>query len=80
MFYRLFVIMVVVYFASPIALAAEPEAASKNEAQPEDVQIRKDLAAQLGLTAHEVVFGKPRNFRSESLNSLGLDPISDEAE
>lgn len=58
------------------ASADAPAADDDNE--PEEIMHRKGLAVHLGLSQQEVVFGKPRNFRSESLNNFGLDPITDE--
>ena len=85
---RLFLLAAVVYFA-PKAVSAKPietqralspieESEVASDDQPEEITHRRGLAVHLGLTSAEVVFGKPRNFRSKSLNNFGLDPITDE--
>lgn len=85
---RLFLLAAVVYFApksvsaktietQPV-LAPIEESEVESDNQPEEITHRSGLAVHMGLTPAEVVFGKPRNFRSESLNNFGLDPITDE--
>lgn len=86
MYLRLLLLAAVVYFASPKALAqtnsdqAEEtnETVIESDSDPEQITHRQTLAVHMGLTNTEVIFGKPRNFRAESLNSFGLDPIADE--
>jgi hypothetical protein len=53
------------------------EAVVENDNQPEEVVHRQSLAVYMGLTPSEVVFGKPRNFRSEGLNNFALEPITE---
>ena len=79
MYLRLILLAAIVYFASPKALAQEIESASiESSSEPEPITKKQSLAAHLGFTDQDVAFGQPRNFRAESLNNFGLDPITDE--
>ena len=48
--------------------------------EPETITRRADLAVYLGLSANDVVFGEPRNFRSESMNNFPLEPLNEAEE
>jgi hypothetical protein len=77
---RLFLLAAVVYFA-PKAVSAktiETETLVAPIEQSEEITHKRGLAVHMGLTPTDVLFGKPRSFRSESLNNFGLDPITDE--
>jgi|GEM_PF-5031252 len=84
---RFVLLAAVIYFAPKAVLAKtiesqpaskEMEEAVESASQPEEILHKQSLAVHMGLTQQEVVFGKPRNFRSESLNNFGLDPITEE--
>ncbi len=85
---RLFLLAAVVYFA-PKAVSAKTietetlvapieQSEVESDNQPEEITHKRGLAVHMGLTPTDVLFGKPRSFRSESLNNFGLDPITDE--
>jgi len=43
--------------------------------QPENIIRKQSLAVHLGLTPADVIFGVPRTFRSEPLNTFQLEPL-----
>jgi hypothetical protein len=82
MYLRLLLVGAVVYFAPKFAFAEEQagrstDSVAESQNQPEEVVHRQSLAVYMGLTPSEVVFGKPRNFRSEGLNNFALDPLTE---
>jgi hypothetical protein len=48
--------------------------------QVETIVRRADLAVHMGVADQEIVFGSPRNFRSESLNQNTLEPLDPNSE
>lgn len=76
------ILSALVYFA-PQVLAESDYAEEANDTvmetdgAPELIKNRQSFASFMGMTAKEVSFGEPRNFRAESLNNLQLDPLNE---
>lgn len=78
--FRIFLILTVVYFGQGAFAVQIPDEQNKPATgdEPEKIIARESLATHLGLGPQDVVFAPPRNFRSEQLNQLSLEPLSTE--
>lgn len=60
--------------APPEGAATESEEWSEGD-EPEPIVKHASLAAFMGMTPQNVIFGQPRNFRTEGLNNIQLEPL-----
>jgi len=74
---RIALLLAVLYFGQSTFASARIDETAKPASgdDPEKVIARGSLATHLGLGPQDVVFASPRNFRSEQMNQLSLEPI-----
>lgn len=65
------IVFLIAFYAGQSALASPHD----KQDEPEKIISRQSLAVYLGITAQDVVFAPPRNFSTEQLNSLELEPM-----
>lgn len=78
--FRIGLILAVLYFGQGAFAGQVPDEQAKDATgnDPEKIIARESLATHLGLGPQDVVFASPRNFRSEQMNQLSLEPLDSE--
>lgn len=68
------------FIFSPYSLAADKKTGVTTDDKGESIIRKQSLAAHMGLTASDVAFGEPRNFRSHGTQEVQLEPLSADLE